>query len=382
MRTVFGLVANAGYVLAVQILALVTLDPADYGAFSLQYLVFALGSSLSLSLISEAWLRHDTQSGVRSPWRDYGNATLFLALSLGGLTVIVSALVPALSDVAVIGALAVAASVYRVSVRYYAVRCKAPVLVSDLSGLVVTVAVWVWFAVLGDWSLLGMSTAWALGAVASALTSRLPPLPSVSLLRSWFSDKRTHIRPLLRDSVLMDAGAIGTPYLLAPLLGVAQFGTYRAVSNVAAPVRLVLTPLRPKIAMLAQEPQTLKRHALVVAAAVLLALCAYGALVVISVAQLDLGTLNELGNFALPTAIFVAANFLGTFHYIVARAGLNGTGLLLGRLVQTVFAIAGPLIGFAVGGLGGAIWGYALVTVVSAVTWAVLVSRPRWRSTH
>jgi hypothetical protein len=377
VRTVLGLVANAGYVLAVQVLALVTLNPTDYGAFSLQYLIFALGSSLSLSLISEAWLRHDVHSGVRSPWREYGNVTLFLALGMGLLTAAISLLVAPLNGVVLIGTVAVVASVYRVSARYYAVRQGSQVLIGDIAGLIVTVALWSWLAVQGDRSLMAMTTAWAAGAVASALASRLPPMPSLALLRSWLSDKLTQIRPLLRDSLLMDAGAIGTPYLLAPLLGVAQFGTYRAVSNVAAPVRLLLTPLRPKIAMISQAAPSWKRDLLVVIAAIGLALCAFFALLLVAIAPFDLGTLSGLGAYALPTAIFVGANFLGTFHYIVARAALGGGGLLLGRAIQTVVAIAGPLLGFVVAGLGGAIWGYALVTVVSAIAWSVLVSRAR-----
>ena len=91
---------------------------------------------------------------------------------------------------------------------------------------------------------------------------------------------------------------------------------------------------------------------------------------------MDLGSLSEIVTFALPAAVFVTANFLGHYFYIVARSHVNGRRLLTGRIVQTVLAIVVPIGGVLVGGLTGAIWGYAGCTAVSALVWMALVLRP------
>ena len=46
----------------------------------------------------------------------------------------------------------------------------------------------------------------------------------------------------------------------------------------------------------------------------------YAGLRLLASSDLTLGTLTELTDYALPTAIYVAANFLGMYFYIVARS--------------------------------------------------------------
>jgi hypothetical protein len=173
---------------------------------------------------------------------------------------------------------------------------------------------------------------------------------------------------------LLDLGAIGTPYILAPILGLASFGTYRAVSNISAPVRLVLTPLRP---VLAGRPLVKHRSTAALGtslvAATMFGLGAFAFLDLIGTLGADLGTLNDLAPFALPTGIYVAANFIGTYHYIVARGHLSGRLLMTGRLIQTAL-VTGLPVGFALrGGLSEAIWAFTFATVAWATAWVILV---------
>lgn len=378
MRSLLGVAANAGYVLAVQVLAVVTLGPAEYGAFSIQYLLFALASSVGLSVVSEAWTRAEAQGLGRSPWVEYGNITGMFSLTAGVLTFAISLLVPGLAPVAFLGGVAVAASVYRSSARFYSMRVGASlgVLPGDIAGLLVTVGVWGALLAMGERSLLMMVIAWTAGALASALASRWPPVPSTARAMTWLRARGPQIRPLLRDSLFQDAGAIGTPYALAPMLGFADFGVYRAVSNVAAPVRLVLTPIRPKVASAPiRSSVSRKSVGLLLAAAAVFGVASYGVLLLIGQSDADLGALAALSEYAVPTSLFVAANLVGTYLMIVARAHLPARGLWLGRLFHTAVAVVLPIAGVLIAGLPGAIWGYTVCTLVWTLGWATLISR-------
>jgi len=368
--------ANAFATLSLQLLALITLQPADFGSFSMQYLAFALGASLALSLVCEPWLRRDLAHGHRGEWADYSAASGYVAAAMALVTLSFSLAVPPLREVAVLGALAVGAGVYRSCARYHAVRVSHSrhTVLGDVLSLIVVSAGWLLVALLGEHDLFSVVLIWCLSAVAAAVASQWPVGLSPRRIRRWLGTHRDEIRPLLRDSLIMDAGAIGTPYLLAPILGLQGFGVYRAVSNTAAPVRLVLTPIRPRLSATPIERQ--RRIGVVV---VILALslatgaAAWLALVAIGAFEIDLGSLSALVPFSVPTAVFTAANLLGSYYYIVARGHLGSRVLLTGRLVQTILAIGAPILGVVLGGLAGAIWGYAAGTAVSAVTWMALV---------
>jgi hypothetical protein len=251
------------------------------------------------------------------------------------------------------------------------------ILAGDAAGLALAVLAWVVLYSAGVRELWMMTAVWAASALAAAVLSKRPSLLKPKSLTEWRRRHAMEIRPLLRDSLLMDAGSIGTPYLLAPVLGLANFGVYRAISNVAAPVRLVLNPIRPQLASAPIETQRSSRRVTVVTAASLLfGGAAYLGLLLVGVLPVELGSLSAIVDFALPASVFVAANFLGHYFYIVARSHANDRRLLTGRIVQTLLAIVVPVVGVLVGGLTGAIWGYAGCTAVSAVVWTALVLRP------
>jgi len=182
----------------------------------------------------------------------------------------------------------------------------------------------------------------------------------------------------IKDSTLMDLGAIGTPFAVAPLLGIAGFGVYRAVSNVAAPVRLVLNPLRPTLAGQALSTHTSRKRVLSsIGLSLAFGFAAYVALMVVNAMQLSLGSLTAVVEYAAPAALFVGANFLGHYYYIIARTHTRGRLLLVGRIVQTCLAVLLPMGGVITLGLPGAICGYALATTASSLTWLALVVKAR-----
>jgi hypothetical protein len=378
MTSLLGALASAGATMTVQVAALISLASADFGLFSLIYLLGALLLSLALSTVCEAWTRTASNTGRLDDWTAYGGVTVFLS-AIGAVAAgAVAFAVPAMSGWWWTAAIAVYASTYRLSARYYNVRVREwrGVLPADLAGFAVAVAggVWAFSAFRGE--LGAIFVVWAASAAAAGLLSKPAPLPRRSTLRGWVTTHRGSVAPLLRDSLIMDATAIGTPYALAPLLGLADFGVYRAVSNVAAPVRLLLNPLRPWFST--QPLIALRSTRFLVAnlaAALGIGAAATLAIWLIRVWHLQLGTLSALTPFAAAVGLFVASNYVSHVFYIGARHHVTPRLMLAGRVIQTVVSIGGPIAAAMIAGLPGAIWAYAIATSISAAGWIFVVRR-------
>lgn len=373
-------VANAVYVLAIQIAALFMLEPRDFGVFSLAYLAFALTSSVAMSTISEAWLRREAGSSTAGSWRDYAGASMYLSLASGAVALVIFLLVGPLRDVAVVGALAVAASTYRVSARYYVVKTGGPRagIPGDVIGTVaLAVALVGWLLTVGS-GLVSIMVAWAVGALASALGTRVPPIQGPAVLVRWVSEHRREVRALLGDSVITNITAIGTPIVLAPILGITRFGIYRALGNVAAPVRLLVLPLAPVIASRpVQSHFGLRWGSMYIGLSLGLGLGAATVLFGIQAADFNVGVLGALSEFWLPAGVFVSANFFGHLTSIIARAHLLTRELIRGRIVQMVFGVSLPIAGAVLFGLSGALWGLAMSATLSSCWWILALARHR-----
>lgn len=366
------------------IAALLLLAPQDYGIFSIPYLIYAFGLSLQLSIVTEASTRRALATGLEPAWARFYGTLVALSAVIAVAVAIVCLFVPLLDAHWWLAALAVFAGLLRTGVRYHSLSLPGGrlVIAADLTGVLLFALV---LAV--SWGRLDPLTcvlaAWLASSVAAlAWTGRR--LADVRLsVRSWLSDHASTVKPLLTDSLLLDAGSIGTPLLLAPLLGPAQFGVYRGISNVALPVRLALDPLRPAIARQdARDQLSVRTFALILLAGVAMGAACWATLeYVVPALPFQLGTLESLTVFALAAGLFVAASFVGHFYYIADRARATHRSLLTGRIVQTIGAIVLPCIGFVALGLDGAVWGYVLATALSAVVWlAVARTAPDRRS--
>lgn len=368
--------ANAAYILGVQLLALISLSGADYGAFSLQYLTLAFASAVTMSVLCDAYVRAEVSGRPTASWSDYSGVLVHLSVLSGLATLVLSVAVPLLRPVAVTGAVAVAATTYRIGARFRALRDRKPgsVVLADSGGFLVLVLAWV--VLPGDWrhDLTGVTAIWAVSAMCTAVLSLTPVWRRPSVLGSWAHTYREEIRSLLPEAGLLYVGNIATPYTLAPLLGLTSFATYRASVSVAAPVRFILMPLRPVISGLRLARM---RSATVMAAnatvSVVLGAAAFGALTAVNRSTWELGVLNAASEFAAAIGVFVAATYLATFYYYAARTHVPGRPLVVARLVHTVLVTALPLGGVLVRDLDGAMWGLALGTVLSAFVWVVSV---------
>lgn len=375
-RLAVATVASGIATVGIQLVAMAVLPPEQFGVFSVVYLAGALAQSVLLSVICESWVRSDLQGASSASWKEYSSAALGVAIISGLAVGILAWIIPETRTNFVLPVIAVTATVYRSAARFHSLRCRrwAGVVPADLLGATGIVIFAGTISLLGGADLDAVLLGWAIVSTAGALASRPPsPGPDVSVA-PWIRRHKTSIVPLLRDSLIMDAASIGTPYALVPILGLTNFGIYRAVSNVAAPVRLLLNPLRPTLSTL--SPSSLRSGRLLIGTcslAVTLGVAASVALLLLSDWAIDLGTLSALSPFAVPTGIFVAANCLGHAYYIIARQRAGGRAILLGRAVQTVAAIALPLSGGLLCGLAGAIWAYAGATATSAGVWLMIV---------
>lgn len=353
--------------------ALLLLSVQDFGAFAFLYAVFALGWSVCLSVICDTFMR---AVGDCVTWAEY-SSTLFGFAALVAVTALCVSLFiypDALS--ALLASCAIALGVYRLGARFFRSLTFGPasVLWADVCNLIFFLGALFGALAIGAVNLTSHSVAWLVAGIVSAGMS--PPdlsNPFRALLK-WCRLRWSTIRMLLSDSFLMDCGAIIGPLLLLPGLSVQGYGIYRGVSSVASPVQLVLEPIRPLLSHMSAARRTGMKlllevlvYGLVMSGACLITL--------LSLDRFDLvqGTLEALTAFAVPCAIFVFSNFVGHFYYLLNRAHSPARTIRAGRFVQTIIVVACPLLGAALFGLPGAIWGFVGATLVSSTTWVSLM---------
>lgn len=370
---------NAAATILPQLVALVLLSAADYGRFSMVYLVQAAGVSTVFSFICDAWSRTSSGHTPEVGWRDFSSALGRFSALFGVPAVIIAALVGFGWSQVVLAGIAVVALTYRTGSRYYESHVGEwrQVVAGDFVNIAGSV-VGLLIGLLAGWDVLGTTLlVWAMGSAASVVASKRPSLTVRRALRRWWAEHRRTIMPLLSDSLLLDAGAIGTPYIVAPLLGLAGFGVYRAVSNVATPVQLILNPLRPLItgsrADRLLSPRLLGPLTIILALA---AIAAYAVIVALPRLPIRLGVLSDLHVVALPAALFVLANGLSFYVYLVARGHAPASRIFPSRMVQTLLAIAAPVIGAWVWGLQGAVWGFTGSAFLFIVIWWMAIAWP------
>lgn len=355
-----------------QLVGLATLEAADYGHFSALYLTYVLGLSLAFSTVCDAWIVTARTGGTLARWSDYGNALGWVALVCGAAVTVVAELITADSTVTPLAGAGTVLMVYYDGARFYQGHQDrwGRVLTGDVMVVVGFALGWATGYLTDQPGLVSLVLAWATAALGGTLGAVRPVIGSPARARRWMVQHRDAIKTLIADATMMNIGSIGTPYLLFLPMNLHQFGLYRAVSNVSAPARLVLSPLRPVIAGMTRT----RLHSLPLVGAVLAAAAFFGtaaalALLWIELVPLPLGVIAQIGPYAVPAALYVAGNVIGEFYYMVVRFHTGRAALWSGRLVETVLAVVGPVLGWFLGGLSGAVWGYAVATMAFGGVW-------------
>lgn len=364
---------NAFASLGPQVFAMVSLDPLSFGIFSSTYLSFALGLAITTSVVSDPWILVNKTAADGGKGRSAALYSSLLVLVIGVLFLVTYGLnwvVTRDATVAIMGALAGGFSVYRASARFlrvYQRRFGAAILSDTASvasiGIVASIG-----SVLGSSPLIIALAAW-LAAGAAGLLALPPPRFEVAQASKWIRKERNTIRPLVRDSLLVELSAVGTPYALLPVMGFQTFGLYRGLSNTSAPARLAVAPIRP---LLVEAPERMTKKRFVTAicgVALLMGLSAWFALLLVRATHMDLGTLAELAGYAEIAGLFVAGSVLVTIYSVVVRALRNPKILLLGRLIHIFVTTAFPIVGYIWKAGSGALWGVALGTAIAGLSW-------------
>ncbi len=370
-----GTIFYSAAIVLLQVLALVSLPPATFGRFSAVYLAFALASSVLLSVVCEAWQRVQPAAS----WKEFSAPLLLHSILSSVVTCAVFIFIPGYRELAVLGAAAVGFATYRVGARYFAIHHREYrwVVPADLANVVVFASGWLLFLTArGSFSIDTLMVVWALGSFLSAVLSKpatgFPP----SLVPRWLRTHNHEIKTLLSDSVLLDASGIGTPYALIPILGVTGFGVYRALSNVSGPVKLLLTPVRPLFAgVSARRFATIKSVSLFVGLSTIIGAACFGAIALLKLSGLQIGTLTALTEYAWECSVFVAATFLNGIYYLVARTHFGRARLLTARAITSIAGIVMPLAGGILWGVGGAIVMVTIATVGIAIVWILFLFR-------
>lgn len=372
--SLIGALSNA----VVPLAALVLLQPRDYGLFSYVYLVFAWGTSLTLSLICESWLRARRSGRGHTSAENYAQALTHLSTAFGLVALIVSVALH-LSILLAIGfSVATALSVYRFGARFRTI-CMVQWRRTALSDLaLVTTFAAVAAGGLAMWNRLdAVAIAWAGSSLAGSLAMGVPTFSGHGGVVSWIREHRNEVRTLVADSTIMDVGANGSAVLIATVLTTAQFGIYRGISNVAMPIRIVFGTLRPAIA--SRSLVAVVSPAKVAAVFVLsgaVGLIAFGSLeVVLSSGHHSIGTLSLLSSYAVECGAFVAVSGIAQYFYAVCRNHAAHRSIILVQITQTAAMFVLPLLGKFTDGLQGVVIGYVVAAAVGAFGWVVLAWR-------
>ncbi len=357
--------------LAPQLFALVLLPAFSFGLFSVSYLMFAFASSLALSILCEPWAITYRGSPSAGEWRFFSSIAVEFAGSTGVMASVITYLIVGDGRQAALSGICTVLAVYRVNARFFHAFMGnwRSVVFGDL---LLLIGAGVGFGTGGAVDLDALTKVfliWASSNFSSLIAFRRPNFVRFSLVR-WWRRHAAKIRPLLTESLLMDASSIGTPYLLLPIMGLQNFGVYRAVSNLSAPARMLLTPLRPLIS--AKYPKALVRMQgllPVVAAAIVAGTIVAAMLLWIGDSEADLGVVSALSEYAFATGVYTSSVVLLQLYYFISRTWSEASRLFSTRLVQTVVGIMAPIGGYLAMGLAGAIWGYALSTGFSCLLW-------------
>ena len=353
----------------IQSLAILLLDPKEYGRFSAFYLLLALAYSIQLSAICEPWLR---AGGKPDSGPDYSTLLVVLSCLISFaclLWVVVGRLGPSYFCIS----LAIGLSTYRQGARYAAVIQRRPSKTGpgDFWGLVVALGAFLLARMIVRLTTISsLGLAWLLGAACAVLLSTAPNLRWKGALQRWIGEHSHDIERLLADSAVLDFGTILFPLMFGAFVGPSSFGVYRALGSAAVLVRWVLNPLRPLIGRREQAFYRGRKVLIgsVIAAAVLGGLTAAGLRFILPIALPPSSVLSLLGEqYSAAVAVYVGANFLETVFYMTNRVYLSGSLLVRTRFLLTTITVTGPVVGWIFWGVDGAVWGAAASMVGGSV---------------
>lgn len=365
--------------LFLQLLGVFSLDAADYGIFSALYLGFALTSALLQSVLLDAWSIEGLRHRALDEWPTFSNVLLQFASGSLVFGIGLSLLVARTSTVAVLlGSGAIALATYRTGFRFFHARRGEwfLVIVSDSLSLLGTIGGWFMSHHIGLAGYEVVLFAWVFGLTLSLTRTRLPALRGPGVV-GWVRGHRRDVAPLLGDTVLMEGSAVGTPYILAVVMSMSEFGVYRAVSTVSSPIRLLFAAVKPALASgNGSRFWGWRFNAVVGSVSVITGVLVHVALSGLPRLQISLGVASDLVPYSEAVGVYACGSILLQYYYLLCRSRGVYRAVVAVRPLQTAVGVGCPIGGFAVGGLAGAIWGFSAATVIAGLAW--MIAGLRW----
>ena len=355
--------------LSVQGVGIVWLSTSDYGRFALAYLLYGVMTAALFACVCDVWSRVVGQNAVQVSRRLYRTVTFWLSVTFGFVGFL---LLWCLTDVTNAALVSVAStlSLIRTGCRFSSVargRVRLIWVPELVSVIAFCVALLVSSSALGRLESLCLS--WAIGSCAAMPLFRVGPVGWPREALQWFGQYRHEIRVMLGDSVIVEGTVYGVPLIMASMMPLASFSVYRGVSSSAIPVRLILNPLRPVIARQSNRSISSPRSvALVLTVSFLLGgVVGLGVLLLGVWPPLRMSTLGALHQYWILVGVFVSMSFAGTFYFVSNRSRLPTRELMIIRIIQAVSDVGGPLFGYFVAFVPGAIFGYVVSTSLNTL---------------
>ncbi len=371
--SIFAVAANSANLLAPQLVALVALKPGLFGVFSAIALIGSIFTALAFALSIDPFLR----AGRDLQQKHYSSASLvYLFLScLGGFAAGLFSLI--LSGPGTPWPTILAISLYPATFvlwnaqRIMLVEMVGAALKSDLIGFFVIL-----LGLIGT-SIFGLTIA-KICAVAAASYGlmflhalwRTRALWGAASCGLWFKLMKLEIRSMAFDSAMgISANSLG-PLMLMPILGVSSFGVYRAVGNLAAPLRSVVTPMRSQLGRIPVS-RLHSRWGGVVQISLFssIALLVVAGLKAASRYAPPEATLVNVSSYAVVASLVVALNAFWQIYLNRGRMLLPPRALFRVRVTTSVVAAVVPLLGALVAGLAGALYALLLSTLFQSLAW-------------
>lgn len=356
--------------LIIQIFGLLVLTSQDFGVFSALFLVTALGNSLAYSLVCEPWQRNKLN---KENWAEFSSIALVVSIFPFLFALVLGAFLKFDLLSLMLVSFASMFTVIRFQARYFQVNQSLTwrALTPDLAGIIFSVVL---FSVQSQLHLANELQSifwlWFCNSGISALGNNFRKFHLFNTTKNWFLKYHHEIKFLFADSTLLDLGGIATPYVLIPILGISNFGTYRGVTNIASPVKIIFSGLRPYSSKVnSRFFVTFKGILLALAITLFFGIIIYFSLQLISGLIWAESALETVISYSLITSLYFSATFLNGIYYILSRSLLPAKQLVKARIPSTVLAVVFPLIGGVLFGLEGALWGLVLATSGMSALW-------------
>jgi hypothetical protein len=352
-----------------QLWPLLSFDLVDYGYFSIIFLILALFYSLTYSIISEPWQR----LGKKENWLTYGAILSHFSLFVFVITFLVSIFFSKDFVEPTLIALIISSSIFRFGSRYYSLSLSRnkKVLIPDLT-FVTFMTLGLAFNILWP-NVFTFNTfllIWSLSSILATFSSEKIILKNFTSSRTWIHNKKETIKPLVLDSTLLDLSGIGTPLILLPILGIQNFATYRSISNLTSPVKLVFSGLRPYISKI--ELHKISRNKLLIYSLIFSFLPAVGVYIFLELIKnstFDFGVLEITSMYSTQVALVTFFTGIIGIFYILSRIYLGPKVILNVRLINVFTGIFLPLFGALIWGIEGAINLFCFAQLIFAFSW-------------